>query len=138
MQSFRTSAPAPAPVSGPPTIDCTVLPSFSALHGVEAEPLPRVPFLPDNHTPNRSVVGHSRDTPDPPLAAPEILVVAADPSRVAPSALTEVEGMGVDGVELRFVHEPEPEEPEQGMLRDLWSGFVSDVVGDQQNPKPAV
>lgn len=94
-----------------------------------------MPILPDTVVPaSQRVI----ETVDPPVPAPEILVVAADPSRVAPSALTEVGGMGVDGVELRWVHEAEPEAaPEQGMLRDLWGGLVDDVFGEKPKPSAA-
>lgn len=137
MQSFRTTAPRASIDLSPAasTIDCTVLPPPSALFTPTAEPTMRVPILPDTVVPaSQRVI----ETADPPVPAPEILVVAADPSRVAPSALTEVGGMGVDGVELRWVHEAEPEAaPEQGMLRDLWGGLVDDVFGEKPKPSAA-
>ena len=68
--------------------------------------------------------------------------MAADPARVLPAALTEVEGMGV---ELGFVHlleenqrgEEESFEMGRGMIRDLWRGMVEDVFG-KEGGKPAV
>ncbi|CRK27072.1 hypothetical protein BN1723_007316 [Verticillium longisporum] len=57
---------------------------------------------------------------------PEISVVAADPANALPvAALTEVEGMGVDGVELRFAHDAEPAEQESSMLTNLWGTMES-------------
>ncbi len=89
-----------------------------------------MPLLPDNFSPDRArLEGHGPEAPDAPLAAPEIIVLAAHPENVVPAALTEIEGMGVDGVELNFAHEPEPARaPAAGMLRDLWTGLIDDVL----------
>lgn len=136
MQTFRTSAPRPA-AAGPRTIDSTVLPLAWTLDPPAVEPSLRIPLLPDTVY-ETSAATRLPEAADPPLAAPEILVIAADPSQVAPSALTEVDGMGVDGVELRFVHEADPEPaPAQGMLRDLWGGLVDDVFGEKAKPAGA-
>ncbi|KAK3942315.1 hypothetical protein QBC46DRAFT_78857 [Diplogelasinospora grovesii] len=137
MQGFRTSAPKPAR-SDRSTIDFAVLPNLwteSANYDPYAHI--RVPLLPDNTSPPAGA--RPLEQPDAPLPAPEILVVAANPEQVLPSALTEVEGMGVDGVELKFAHDLDrtPErnhELEGGMIRDLWRGLVDDVLGP---PKPA-
>ena len=141
MQTFRTSAPAPAPLSTR-TIDCAVLPTLYSLADTSdpsSDPVViRIPLLPG------TLAAHGPEPADPPLpAAPEILVVAPhapdDTARAPPSALTEVGGIGVDGVELRFVHEPEPEAPPaRGMLKDLWEGLVDDVLGGPQKAKPVV
>ncbi|KAK1827997.1 hypothetical protein QBC39DRAFT_237535, partial [Podospora conica] len=74
---------------------------------------------------------------DAPLPRPVISVVAARPELVLPAALTEVEGMGIDGVELRFdfAHElhrasgraEEEAHGSAGMIRDIWKGMVDDV-----------
>ncbi|KAH6641691.1 hypothetical protein F5144DRAFT_144524 [Chaetomium tenue] len=136
MQTFHHSAPKPiAPTFS--TIDRAILPdlSFDASSAMDPYAHIRVPLLPDNTSPSPL---HPRqpEAADEPLRKPEILVVAADPSRVLPAALTEVEGMGVDGVELGFVHllgrEKEAEESYEmgaGMIRDLWRGMVEDVMG---------
>jgi hypothetical protein len=106
-----------------------------------------VPLLPDNTSPP-PLSFRQPEAADAPLPRPEILVVAANPEQVLPSALTEVEGMGVDGIELGFVHdlgrEKEGEasfEMGAGMIRDMWRGMVEDVFGSQgqgQGVKPAV
>ena len=139
MQTFHHSAPKPlAPTFN--TIDRAILPdlfSFDTTSSSASDPYAhiRVPLLPDNASPSPL---HFRqpEAADAPLRQPEILVVAADPSRVLPAALTEVEGMGVDGVELGFAHllgrETEAEESFEmgaGMIRDLWRGMVEDVMG---------
>ncbi|KAK3296812.1 uncharacterized protein B0H64DRAFT_473006 [Chaetomium fimeti] len=136
MQTFHHSAPKPiAPTFS--TIDRAILPDLFEPTTGTTDPYAhiRVPLLPDNASPSPL---HFRqpEAADEPLRQPEILVVAADPSRVLPAALTEVEGMGVDGVELGFAHllgrEAEAEESYEmgaGMIRDLWRGMVDDVLG---------
>lgn len=71
--------------------------------------------------------------------------MAADPSRVhAVSALSEVEGMGPDGVELSFAHEypvrgtSEGQQYAGGMLTNMWKGLVDDVFGAADKAKPAL
>lgn len=132
MQGFRTSAPRPARLSSVPTLDTTVLPDLSAQ---DAAPDPyayiRVPLLPDNHSPPAGA--RRPEALDAPLPRPEISVVAANPDSVLPSALTEVEGMGVDGVELKFAFDLHKEaEPEQGMVRDIWKGMMDDLFGKEK------
>ncbi len=126
---LHTTAVAAARLDGS-TIDYAVLPAMSAMAEDDgALARLRMPLTPNDF----GVVGHEPDAPDAPLAAPEIVVLAAHPEAVAPAALTEVEGMGVDCVELSFAHDPAPAAREQGMLRDLWEGLVDDVFG---RPKP--
>jgi len=133
MQGFRTSAPKPLRADTS-TIDFAVLPD---LHEPAGDPFAyiRVPLLPDNDSPPEWV--RLPEAEDKPLARAEISVVAANPDLVLPAALTEVEGMGIDGVELSFAHELHrgAEEGEQGMLRDIWKGLMDDVFGEK---KPAV
>jgi hypothetical protein len=143
MQTFHHSAPKPLAPSFT-TIDRAILPNLE-----ESNPDPylhiRVPLLPDNTSPS-PLSFRQPEAADAPLPQPEILVVAANPEQVLPAALTEVEGMGVDGIELGFVHdlgrEGEGEasfEMGAGMIRDLWRGMVEDVFGSQsQGAKPAV
>ncbi|ROW00783.1 hypothetical protein VMCG_06520 [Cytospora schulzeri] len=148
-----------------PPLSESLFPSFSAAAAEDL--IIRVPLLPDNFAPARSpTVGHVPEVPDAPLAAPEIVVMAADPAAVnAVSPLTEVEGMGPDGVELMFAHDRAAAaaaaaagagagrsarregsggegEFAGGMLRGLWSGIVDDVLsggGAQQGKvKPAM
>ncbi|KAK0720726.1 hypothetical protein B0H67DRAFT_462688, partial [Lasiosphaeris hirsuta] len=131
MQGFRTSAPKPAQLDTIP-IDYAILPDLFTAH-YDGAPDPyafiRVPLLPDNHAP--PAFARMPEAVDAPLPAPEILVVAANPDLVLPAALTEVEGMGVDGVELGFVRDigREVEAEGHGMVRDIWKGLVDDVFG---------
>lgn len=157
MQGFHTTQQ-PRSLQAEPSsphhhpIDFAVLPSADLLFAklpsagtVGQSPAVRVPLLPDNFAPARSpTVGHVPEAPDAPLAVPEIVVMAADPAAVnAVSPLTEVEGMGPDGVELMFVHgragagrsargEAHEGEVAGGMLRGLWNGLVDDVLGGTQ------
>ncbi|KAK4191472.1 hypothetical protein QBC35DRAFT_14144 [Podospora australis] len=139
MQTFHHSAPKPFALSQP-TVDALVLPNLAA-EAVSYDPYSniRVPLLPDNFA-GPPAGTRAPEASDLPLSKPEILVVAANPEQVLPSALTEVEGMGVDGVELKFAHWPEEAEQQesfemgQGMIRDLWKGLVDDLAGGK---KPA-
>ncbi|OTA96398.1 hypothetical protein M434DRAFT_392837 [Hypoxylon sp. CO27-5] len=126
MQTFTSSAPRAAEANTA-TMDKIVFPGSAALEGASDDPFAhlRVPLLPDNFATH-----HSPEVADGPIAQPQISIVAANPELVSPSALTEVEGMGMDGVELKFVHEEAKQsEQEQGMLTDLWKGLVDDVLG---------
>lgn len=151
MQGFHTT-PAPryaqADVS---TIDFAVLPTREALFGAPSQDAfsrVRVPLLPDNFAPNRAAVPGSfaPEAADAPLRAPEIVVMAADPSSVnAVSALTEVEAFSPDGVELSFAHgfggsgrgggAAQEETYAGGMLKDLWAGLKEDILSPA---KPAL
>ncbi|KAI0156830.1 hypothetical protein GGR57DRAFT_71791 [Xylariaceae sp. FL1272] len=132
MQTFSTSA---APNAEVKRIDSVVFPGSASLDGASADPYTqlRVPLLPDSFR-----IQHTPETADAPLATPQITIVAADPDIVTPAALTEIEGMGVDGVELKFIHAAEPSEPEQGMLTNMWKGLVEDVLGGQSKGKLAL
>lgn len=119
MQSFHTT-PASSHVhvqAGPSTIDHAFLPSFESLYPSASAVDPfahvRVPLLPDLTNQSSASAGlvqgrplHPPETPDAPLAPPQIIIMAADPTRVnAVSMLSEVEGMSPDGVELSFAHD---------------------------------
>lgn len=147
MQGFHTTqAPryAQADVS---TIDFMVLPTREQLFGGQDNapgPRVRVPLLPDNFAPDRA--SFAPEATDAPLAAPEIVVMAADPSSVnAVSALTEVEAFSPDGVELSFARgwgagrdAPKQETYAGGMLKDLWAGLKEDILSPNGQAKPAL
>ncbi|KAI1140434.1 hypothetical protein F5Y05DRAFT_317805 [Hypoxylon sp. FL0543] len=135
MQTFTSSAPRDAQTNTA-TMDKIIFPGSAALEGASDDPFAhlRVPLLPDNFATH-----HTPDVADGPVAQPQISIVAANPELVSPSALTEVEGMGVDGVELKFVHEEgNHSEQEQGMLTDLWKGLVDDVLGGRSKNQVAL
>ncbi|KAK3326407.1 hypothetical protein B0H66DRAFT_550878 [Apodospora peruviana] len=144
MQGFRTSAPKPTRLDTS-TIDFAYLPNLHLEAASQPDPWMniRVPLLPDNDSPAPGF--RKPEQTDAPLARPEISVVAANPEQVYPaSALTEVEGMGVDGVELKFVRNLHDSTSNdlglggQGMIKDLWKGLVDDLgFGANGKQKPA-
>ncbi|RYC56135.1 hypothetical protein CHU98_g10074 [Xylaria longipes] len=123
--TFSSTATPNAPAK---SIDNIVFPGSAVFDGTSQDPFRnlRVPLLPDN-----VMFQHTPESADAPVKAPEISIIAANPDLVSPSALTEIEGMGMDGVELRFIHDAEPAQQEPGMLTDLWRGLVDDVLGQQ-------
>ncbi|KAI0386595.1 hypothetical protein F5Y04DRAFT_66774 [Hypomontagnella monticulosa] len=128
MQTFTSSAPRDA-VADASTMDNIVFPGSASFEGASNDPFAhlRMPLLPDSFS-----IHHTPEVADEPLAPAQISIVAANPELVSPSALTEVEGMGMDGVELKFVHEDgQASEQEPGMLTDLWKGLVDDVLGSR-------
>jgi hypothetical protein len=132
MQTFTSSASRPAR-SDVTTIDFMVLPNLQDAQLGTTNKL-RVPILPDNYNTH-----HAPLVAEEPVLQGQINVVAADPDNVSVSALTEVEGMAMDGVELKFAHEsPKRQiEPEPGMLTDIWKGLVEDVLGASSKGKLA-
>ncbi|CAN8106140.1 unnamed protein product [Discula destructiva] len=151
MQGFHTTQPRPAR-SDESTIDFAFLPTdLESASPSTASPALRYPLLPDSFASSGETLGAALFAPeavDAPLRAPEIVVLAADPAAVnVVSALSEVEGMGPDGVELRFgswqhggEEGGEGEEYAGGMLTGLWKGLVDDVlnVGGAKGPKVAL
>ncbi|PNH42276.1 hypothetical protein VD0004_g5010 [Verticillium dahliae] len=120
MQTFSSLSAATAS-PGAPTIDATLFAFPSSVGAALSDAFyARMPLLPD------SVARHRPEAPEARPLTPEISVVAADPANALPvAALTEVEGMGVDGVELRFAHDAEPAEQESSMLTNLWGTMES-------------
>ncbi|KAK8109872.1 hypothetical protein PG999_008009 [Apiospora kogelbergensis] len=119
------------------TVDSTVLPSFNFMEAASAaDSHMRVPLLPDNYS-----VAYAPEAADEPVAFPQISVVAANPETVSPSALTEVEGMTMDGIELKFAHESSASstgsysEQGNGMIKGMWNGLLDDVFGENSKQK---
>ncbi|KAI1826023.1 hypothetical protein F4861DRAFT_130398 [Xylaria intraflava] len=132
MQTFSSSA---APNATVRSVDNIVFPGSAVFSGAAHDPFNniRVPLLPDN-----VMFQHSPESADGPVATPEISIVAANPDLVSPSALTEIEGMGVDGVELKFIHDAEPAAREPLMLTNMWKGLVNDVLDQGSTGKPVL
>ncbi|KAI1156348.1 hypothetical protein F4825DRAFT_403703 [Nemania diffusa] len=127
MQTFSSTA---APDATAKSIDNIVFPGSAVFQGASQDPFSnlRVPLLPDN-----VMFQHTPEPIDNIATAHEISIVAANPDLVSPSALTEIEGMGMDGVELKFIHDAESTEQEPSMLTGLWRGLVDDVIGQQSS-----
>lgn len=129
MQTFHSSA---NQVGVPPLhLDAMILPSmdFSSSPSAAAAAGPRVPLLPDNYG-----AAHAPAPPVREAAFSKPTIFAAEPDRVAPATpLSAVEGLSLDGIELKFVHDApagETSANEHGhMIRDFWKGMVDDVLG---------
>ncbi|CAJ2502799.1 Uu.00g101930.m01.CDS01 [Anthostomella pinea] len=131
MQTFASSS-TPVAAASTMSIDNMIFPGSAALEGAAVDPFGhlRMPLLPDSFT-----TQNSREVADGPIAAGEISIVAANPELVSPAALTEVEGMGVDGVELKFVHDGDAamaEQQDQGMLTNMLKG-IDNMLGGGRN-----
>lgn len=113
------------------TIDFAFLPELDLPAPSAQSVALRYPLLPDNFAEVRAPTLFAPEAVDPPLRAPEIVVL--DPAADVVSALSEVEGMGPDGVELRWFGGEEQQESAAeyagGMLTDLWKGLVDDLSG---------
>jgi hypothetical protein len=142
MQGFRTSAPKQA-VRDTSTIDFFFFPEIP-------EPAPtnpfaklRVPLLPDNYNPDRSPgSSHALESLDEAVPGPEISIIASHPEGVVPATISEV--VGNDGLDVdigqwtasfKSASNKTPKEP--GVLKELWSGFLDDILGPK-GPKVAV
>ncbi|ATY67183.1 hypothetical protein A9K55_000370 [Cordyceps militaris] len=125
MQTFHSSA---SRVAVPAThLDAMILPSLNFAAAEPASAGPRVPLLPDNYG-----AAHAPAPPVPEAAFSKPTIFAAEPDRVAPATpLSAVEGLTLDGIELKFAHDGPTPETEHGghMIRDLWKGMVHDVLG---------
>ncbi|KAJ8119160.1 hypothetical protein ONZ43_g3848 [Nemania bipapillata] len=117
------------------SVDNIVFPGSAAFKGASQDPFSnlRVPLLPDN-----VMFQHTPESTESAFTAHEISIVASNPDLVSPSALTEIEGMGMDGVELKFIHDAESTEQEPAMLTGLWRDLVDDVLGQQSSKKLAL
>ncbi|KAH8685984.1 hypothetical protein BGZ60DRAFT_426438 [Tricladium varicosporioides] len=141
MQGFRTSAPKQA-ASDTSTIDFFVFPEAPAPPPENPFYKLRVPLLPDNYNPNRSPdSAHAVESLDSAVAAPEISIIASHPENVVPAALTEVagnDGLDIDIGELTAgFSEKISDLKEPGVLKELWSGIVDDILGSKAGPKVA-
>ncbi|KAG5932898.1 hypothetical protein E4U53_001155 [Claviceps sorghi] len=136
MQTFH-SASASASASAAPAlhttshIDAAVLPSAALLYTSPSRSgdEPRVPLLPDNYA-----AAHGPITAKEADPLPKVTIVAANPDNVVPGAPNAgVEGIGLDGVELKFLYDegslPRGEPASGGMIRDIWKGMVDNVLG---------
>lgn len=131
MQTFHSSA---SQVGVPPThLDAMILPTmdFSSSSASMASAGPRVPLLPDNYG-----AAHAPAPLAPEAAFSKPTIFAAEPDRVAPATpLSAVEGLSLDGIELKFIHDAAESSgsstaAEHGhMIRDFWKGMVDDVLG---------
>lgn len=127
MQGFHSSTPSQTPTAH---LDATVLPPLHPVP-VSSEPLPRMPLLPDNYGAYHASLSDAADLSARFHAG---AIVASDPDNVVPGApLAAVEGVTMDGVELKFAHEqPNQDQDQSTIIVDLWQGIVEDVMGSQK------
>lgn len=127
MQTFSSSSSSSASV-----VDTVVLPKIHPIPDYN-EPLPRMPFLPDNY----GAVHHSlTDATD---ITPRT-IVAARPEAVVPGApMASIEGLRIDGVDMKFMHEQQPDERDSStFLTDMLRSMADDILGGTkaQSQKP--
>ena len=142
MQGFQTSAPKQA-AHDASTIDFFFFPE--APEPAQANPFAnvRVPLLPDNYQPDRSPGSlHAMEELDEAVPGPEIHIVASHPENVSPASISEVagnDGLDVDIGHLTagFTGTSLKDLKEAGVLKELWSGLVDDILGPK-GPKFAV
>ncbi|KAI5467192.1 hypothetical protein BGZ63DRAFT_19883 [Mariannaea sp. PMI_226] len=124
MQGFHTS---PASKAAAVPYATVILPPLHSVPDV-SEPVPRVPLLPDNYGAYHASISDAVD-----LSARAGTIVAANPENVLPGApLAEIEPVTVDGVELKFAHQPPATEDQSTIIRDLLQGMLDDVIGVQK------
>ncbi|KAG6006110.1 hypothetical protein E4U43_000487 [Claviceps pusilla] len=129
MQTFHSSAASaasPALHSTTSHIDSAVLPPTAWLFANPSSSgeEPRVPLLPDNYA-----AAHGPMTAKEADPLPKVTIVAANPDNVVPGAPNAgIEGIGLDGVELKFLYDERSlsreEQGRGGMIRDIWKGMV--------------
>lgn len=141
MQGFRTSAPKQA-ARDTSTIDFFFFPDPPTPPPSNPFSKLRVPLLPDNYSPDRSPnSGHAVEALDEAVPRPEISIIASHPENVAPATISEVvgnDGLDVDIGQLTTGF-ASAESKEPGLLKELWTGFVDDVLGAKHSaPKVAV
>ena len=71
---------------------------------------------------------------DAALPRPEISVVASHPEHIVPATISEVvgnDGLDVDITQLTgaFTKPLGNEDKEPGVFKELWSGFIDDILG---------
>ncbi|PBP25036.1 hypothetical protein BUE80_DR003976 [Diplocarpon rosae] len=141
MQGFHNSAPKHT-AHGRSTIDFFFFPKIEAAAG-EATPKLRVPLLPDNYNPDRSAQsGNALESLDEAVPRPEISIVAAHPESVVPAAMSEIVGNDALDVDIEQLTNSAfsnilPTAKEPSVIREIWGGFVDDILGPK-GPKVAM
>ena len=136
-RQFNTSRAQKA-VNDSSTVDFVYMPSMADIDAPAPRPDPRIPILPDSYS-------HHLQAPAPGSAPmkPQVYTVAGDGADVAASPMTEVvdnhavdidpfsltEAVGKSryGAQLQNQGSQEP-----GVMRELWSGFLDDLLGPKQ------
>lgn len=125
MQTFHSSAARSQTPSA--NLDAAVLPNMYSFASESQADGPNMPLLPDNYG-----AFHVVEAADEVLSQPTI--VASNPDVVVPGApMTGIEGVSLEGVDLKFAHEPEAAPQDQStLIVDLWKGMLDDVFGSSR------
>ncbi|KAF2794723.1 hypothetical protein K505DRAFT_241453 [Melanomma pulvis-pyrius CBS 109.77] len=133
---FNTSRTLKA-VNDTSTIDFAYVPDFDP--DAASAPIVRVPILPQT-TPSEISKAHTAvDTNTVQTMLPTIVTVAADGTHIhSPSALAEAADIDFQGIAAKFASTfsgpSDPKDP--GMAREIWSGFVEDILGPKSQSGP--
>ncbi|KAJ5238521.1 hypothetical protein N7468_003140 [Penicillium chermesinum] len=118
---FNTSRSSKA-VGDSSTVDFVYMPSLADLEAPSARPPQQIPVLPD-----LSSRGVSQAPSAPPMK-PQIYTVAGAGADVAASPMSEVVDNHAVDIDPFSLTEAEP-----GIVQELWSGFLDDVLGPKQS-----
>jgi hypothetical protein len=134
VRHFNTSRSLKA-VGDSSTIDFAYLPDYDPDTG--DSPIIRVPILPQTVIAESNQVRAVQDTEE---TGPRIMTVSADGTHIhTPSAMSDVsDNNSVDfqGMAAKVAGQwTKPVEEQAGMLKELWSDFVDDVLGPKQSAK---
>jgi len=143
MQGFQTSAPKQA-ARDTSTIDFFMFPDV-AEESADSFVKLRVPLLPDNYNPDRSVdSAHALEAPVEVVPRTEVNVVAGHPEIILPVAfMTEVVGnegyeMDLSKLTAGFSDRVIQELKEPGMLKEIWNSLLDDIFGPKNGHKVAI
>ncbi|KAF9887877.1 hypothetical protein FE257_009537 [Aspergillus nanangensis] len=138
-REFNTSRSQKA-VNDSSTVDFVYLPSMGEIDAPAPRPDPRIPILPDIYTHHVS----SSDSANPPMR-PQVYTVSGDGADVSVSPMTEVvdnHAVDIDPFSLtekvgksRFGEQLQRQQTgthESGVMHELWSGFLDDLLGPKQ------
>ncbi|KAJ5907841.1 hypothetical protein N7495_000523 [Penicillium taxi] len=130
-RQFNTSRASKA-VGDSSTVDFIYMPSFAELEAAPVRSAPQIPVFPDMSS------LHSTSSPAPPMK-PRIYT-AAGASTVSAGPSTEVVdnfSVDIDPLAETFAKSEQQSvstsSPETGFVKELWSGFLDDVMGPKQS-----
>lgn len=127
------------------TIDYAYMPQFKLVESAHPEVL-RIPLLPDNDSPLRSVKDHGEFVES--VIRPEISTVSADSTHIdSPSAMSEVtdnHSVELDPYDLtskvtaaaaKMAQVPGENSKEPGLVTGIWNGLLDDLLGSGKHSK---
>ncbi|KAL4889028.1 hypothetical protein BDV59DRAFT_187365 [Aspergillus ambiguus] len=137
-REFNTSRAQKA-VNDSSTVDFVYMPSMADIDAPARSADPRIPILPDSYT------HHQTPAASNPPMKPQVYTVSGDGADVSASPMTEVvdnHAVDIDPFSLteavgksRYGEQLQKQQngsQEPGVLRELWSGFLEDLLGPKQ------